>query len=247
MDPIERFLETQRSDDVGRALDSLQQVSSGTRTERIARLLALRLPLTKVLETFTTQALREACSIFGVPAPSRKPDLVTALLAHLESYKVGATGTAPLMPPMGRGHSHAQRLPATMAAVQAHLSKLAVIRPSLRDESDVRRAVLEHVRPVFEHVQDEYKIGTGYLQQRIDIDIGNGTFGIEAKLASELTKAANVHRAIGQAVYYRNKKYGPNLLIAIAGRDATDANVNELREYLRDLGIETMPIFYSPA
>ena len=94
---------------------------------------------------------------------------------------------------------------------------------------------------IFENVASQYNTG-GYRETKVDIDIDNGKFGIELKLAKSLiNNTSEIFRLIGQVIYYRRKLYYyNNFLIAIAG---TDKEINfpimiELFEILKDLNID---------
>jgi hypothetical protein len=54
------------------------------------------------------------------------------------------------------------------------------------------------------------------LGLRSDINIREGNIGIELKLATALyNSAANVQRLFGQAIYYKQRRYGEKVLVII--------------------------------
>ena len=73
----------------------------------------------------------------------------------------------------------------------------------------------------------------------IDVDMFNGTYGIELKVAEQLIKSAtNVERLLGQVIYYNKRRYHGNMIVLVVGK-ATEYNsaIKELVEFIEELGV----------
>jgi hypothetical protein len=84
----------------------------------------------------------------------------------------------------------------------------------------------KHLKSYFETVKKESSSNQG----RIDLILGsNQNYGIEVKLARELSKASNCQKAIGQIELY-SKQFKGNLMLLIAGEksEKNDKNVSEV-------------------
>lgn len=84
----------------------------------------------------------------------------------------------------------------------------------------------KHLKGYFETVKKESSSNQG----RIDLILGgNQNYGIEIKLARELSKASNCQKAIGQIELY-SKQFKGNLMLLIAGEksEKNDKNVSEV-------------------
>ncbi len=129
-------------------------------------------------------------------------------------------------------------LPPTKAAVLSVLETIILPRTSSK-RGRRHELIVEILGPKFAAVADQYSVG-GFNGWRIDIDIGNGKVGVEVKLAASLqTSSAEMQRLVGQAVYYRKKRYDDNLIVGIVGEpdDLKDPVITELRSFLEELGI----------
>ena len=106
-------------------------------------------------------------------------------------------------------------------------------------EGKVQKNILNQLRKKYgrDNVTAEYNIG-GHWGMWSDIDLFDGTVGIELKVAEQLTKAANVERLIGQTVYYTRRKYTTgNLIVVIVGRRKEyDAAMKELQTIITEIG-----------
>jgi hypothetical protein len=84
----------------------------------------------------------------------------------------------------------------------------------------------KHLKNYFETVKKESNSNQG----RIDLILGsNQNYGIEVKLARELSKSSNCQKAIGQIELY-SKQFKGNLMLLIAGdkSEKNDKNVSEV-------------------
>ena len=84
----------------------------------------------------------------------------------------------------------------------------------------------------------EYVIG-GHWKMAIDVDLFNGTYGIELKVAEQLIKSAtNVERLLGQVVYYNNRRYHGNMIVMVVGKTSEyNSAIKELGEFIQELGV----------
>lgn len=89
-----------------------------------------------------------------------------------------------------------------------------------------------------EKIHRQFNIG-GFLGLKTDIDIGNGQIGIELKVGHSLG-ASEMQRLLGQVIYYRNRFYNENLILFISGKNEIDSKLNELIEFVREIGIKTV-------
>lgn len=88
-----------------------------------------------------------------------------------------------------------------------------------------------------DNITTEYAVG-GHWKMAIDVDIFNGTFGIELKVAEQLIKSAtNVERLLGQVVYYNKRRYNGNMFVMVVGKSVEyNASIKELGEFIEELG-----------
>ncbi len=88
-----------------------------------------------------------------------------------------------------------------------------------------------------DNITTEYAIG-GHWKMAIDVDMFNGTFGIELKVAEQLIKSAtNVERLLGQVVYYNKRRYNGNMFVMVVGKSVEyNASIKELGEFIEELG-----------
>jgi hypothetical protein len=82
---------------------------------------------------------------------------------------------------------------------------------------------------------------------KIDIDINNGEFGVEVKLASSLlgkSKTNEIFRMIGQAIYYTKLRYNDKFVLAIVGtsEELEDSKIKEAQLFLESLGITSVGV-----
>lgn len=106
-------------------------------------------------------------------------------------------------------------------------------------EIKAQRNIVKQLKNVYgtEQVTTEYHIG-GYKGMRCDIDIANGSIGIELKIAEQLRTAAHVERLIGQVVYDMWRKYQQgNFIVVVVGKEKeNDAPMKELAQIIQNLG-----------
>jgi hypothetical protein len=111
------------------------------------------------------------------------------------------------------------------------LSALSSFNISQEDLDNMKETSLtsqleKHLKGFFTTVKKESSSNQG----RIDLILGsNQNYGIEVKLAREISKAANCQKAIGQIELY-SKQFNGNLMVLIAGKkiEKNDKNVTEV-------------------
>ena len=89
-----------------------------------------------------------------------------------------------------------------------------------------------------DNITTEYAVG-GHWKMAIDVDMYNGTYGIELKVAEQLIKSAtNVERLLGQVVYYNKRRYHGNMFVMVVGKSVEfNASIKELGEFIQELGV----------
>ena len=222
--------------------DALFQASlpqGGAKAERIDRLVRFyadsKIDAAEFFSLFSADALRVVCDTHSIQR-GRKDQMAAALVALLG----GVLGSA-LVPQKTAAEllAEPEYLPPTKAAVLSVLETIILPARRVRSEADAHELIVEILGPKFAAVADQYSVG-GFNGWRIDIDIGNGKVGVEVKLAASLqTSSAEMQRLVGQAVYYRKKRYDDNLIVGIVGEpdDLKDPVITELRSFLEELGI----------
>lgn len=106
-------------------------------------------------------------------------------------------------------------------------------------EKRVQRSLFKQLTGKLEKtdIATEYVIG-GHWKMAIDVDLFNGTYGIELKVAEQLIKSArNVERLLGQVVYYNNRRYHENMIVMVVGKTSEyNSAIKELGEFIQELG-----------
>ena len=224
--------------EIGGALAQAGLPQAGSKVERIERFLSQPdKPAKELLALFTAQALGLVCDMLRF-TKGRKDEMIEGLVSLLDAGSV-ASSTSEIRQDVRSEPMPKAYLPVTKQAVLDHLQQLIVPRRKLSNEIVAMDVIGDHLAKVFEDVVSQYNIG-GYLGLKIDLDIGNGGTGIEVKLADSLLRStAEIHRLIGQAIYYQKKRYGNNLLVSIVGlRDELDApTLKETYSFLESVNI----------
>jgi hypothetical protein len=225
---LECVLSSFTSQDLADLCAELRLPISGSKDERLHRLVKLRLAPNDLLGNLTTEALAEACRCLDLKT-GRKADMIAALLSHapvLESeYSVAAV----------------EILEPTRENVLNLLQNLHIPRRALQTEAHVEDFLYALLAPHFRAVATQFFVG-GHLGTKIDIDIASQV-GVEVKLAISLARATEIHRFMGQALHYR-QRYTTNLIIVIAGlaSDVGDPLLLEMRDLLATLGVTVVLI-----
>ena len=102
-------------------------------------------------------------------------------------------------------------------------------------EKSVENQLVKHLKQRFVEVKQQYGI-EGRNARSIDVDVANGTAGIELKDAKKVSKTAEMDRVKSQLLAYQEKRYSDNLILLVAGEeeDKDDSCLIELRDYCRE-------------
>lgn len=108
-------------------------------------------------------------------------------------------------------------------------------------ESDIEQLIAIALKKYFPAVQRQFLISREKnKRERIDIDLGNGQFGIEVKLAKWLSKTNERNRLLGQIDLYQTRQYHQqNLVVIIAGnpQKQEDFALQEIKAILEKKGV----------
>lgn len=132
----------------------------------------------------------------------------------------------------------------TCDIIMDDLDRFSIYESEVTTERAVEKKLAEFLRKHFCTVSTQYKIG-GHSGLSVDIDLFDGEFGIEIKLANQLIKnVGNIHRMIGQAVYYDKRLYNGNLIVAIIGnkKNMDEPSIDEAMDFLNEMGIDSIYI-----
>lgn len=95
--------------------------------------------------------------------------------------------------------------------------------PAEASEEELEKQLAKYLQIHFRQVRRQFPVGDHSQRERIDIDIADGTFGIEIKLAYLLKKTNERNRLLGQIDTYQTRRYGKHrLLVVIAGETGWD-------------------------
>ncbi len=84
-------------------------------------------------------------------------------------------------------------------------------------EEDVQADLFKYLKSKIENVSQQY-ILEGITKNAIDFDLGSGKIGLELKTARSIIKEEQRQRAIGQMIFYMQRKYKEgNYILAIVG------------------------------
>lgn len=118
-------------------------------------------------------------------------------------------------------------------------SDLTIKTEDYTNEKNVEKVIFEQLKILVkpQNVHTQYSVG-GFLPLKIDIDLYDGSVGIELKLAKELGQAINAERLLGQIIYYSKRKYKENLIVLIVGgKDEYTASIKELETFIKSINI----------
>ncbi|MDX2062764.1 MAG: hypothetical protein SFY70_06865 [Bacteroidia bacterium] len=127
------------------------------------------------------------------------------------------------------------------------LKKTPITKHTIATESALENRLFEYLDKKYTIVKRQYNIG-GHLGLKIDLDIGDGAVGIEAKVLGQyLKKTAEIHRLFGQLLYYSRRKYNNNnLIVVFAGAPGGDTSpvFQEVKEIIQELKVSV--VYLSP-
>ena len=101
-------------------------------------------------------------------------------------------------------------------------------------EKSIETQLVKFLKQKFVEVTPQFGI-EGRNARAIDIDVANGTAGIELKDAKKVVKTAEMDRVKSQLLAYQDKRYQDNLILAVIGEneDKDDSCLIELKEYCK--------------
>lgn len=110
------------------------------------------------------------------------------------------------------------------------------IKPEWSEE-DIEKQLTKYLQIHFRQVRRQFPVGEFSQRERIDIDIADGTFGIEIKLTTLLSKTNERNRLFGQIDTYQTRRYGRHrLLVVIVGEEGWEKS---------PLGVEMKQILHN--
>lgn len=86
--------------------------------------------------------------------------------------------------------------------------------------------------------------GIPHNRDRVDLDIGNGAFGIEIKMAKLLKKSNERNRLLGQLDLYKERKYSHNNLLLVVVGQKEGEEEHHIAEIKKILENKKIPLFY---
>ncbi len=111
--------------------------------------------------------------------------------------------------------------------------------PATSSEDDVEKQLAKYLQIHFKQVRRQFPVGDFSQRERIDIDIADGTIGIEIKLAELLRKTNERNRLLGQVDTYQARRYGKHRLwVVIVGEKGwTETPIGvEMKQILHSKG-----------
>lgn len=109
--------------------------------------------------------------------------------------------------------------------------------PEQLSEAEIELQLAQVLAKRFEEVNTQFLLSNSrHSRERIDIDLGNGCFGIELKKAQSLRRSNERNRLLGQVDMYYNRGYhSENFLVVLAGKAVLEAHpaIVEIKELLK--------------
>lgn len=219
-------------DDLREICHSYDLQPIGNKIELIKLIIQNVKPASRIIEDFKVEELKVICSSLNLKT-ANKAQMQKELFEILDLEKTGIiTEEIPKLEP-------------TADNVISKLRELVINKRRIENETNAKDEIGKHLSMYFRDVMPECTIG-GIRGLKIDLDINEGKFGIEVKLANSfLEKTTNeVYRVFGQAVYYTKKKYGEDFLVAIVGTedDLDEPIVREVMSFLGSINIKCLGI-----
>ena len=121
------------------------------------------------------------------------------------------------------------------------LEKCKIKKVDYTNEDNIQKVVSDYLDKHFPNkIHREYSVG-GFLGLKIDIDINDGKVGVEIKILKSLN-SSQYERLLGQAIYYKKRKYDENLIILIVGTNSeykeNVQKIKELSDIIEDLDVK---------
>ena len=206
-----------------------RKVPNGSKVEVVDRLMVI--PANELLGFLRQEELKVICENLNLPR-GKKADMVEGILNSIDHTFADIS------------HEDEEKIAPTKENVINNLSTTKVPAFNIKEESDAEFLLLNYLGRKYREVNDQFSVG-GKLALKIDIDINDGEFGVEVKLASSLlgkSKTSEIFRMIGQAIYYTKKRYKDNFILAIVGTidELNDPKLKEAQLFLESLGITSV-------
>lgn len=199
----------------------------------------IKVPVRQILELAKVEELQFICGNLELPI-GKKAVMIDTVAAACDETRVDITA----------GHALTDRVnlvDPTMENVVDNLRHMVLSRRTITTEKDAEEDISQYLLNYYRDVMNQYSLG-GMLGLKIDVDINDGKFGIEIKLADSLlnkpSSSSEIFRMIGQAVYYSKKRYGPNFVLAIVGTkdDIDEPVLREAFSFLESINIRIVPV-----
>lgn len=193
----------------------------------------------ELLDMFRVEELQFICGNLDLQI-GKKAVMIDTVAVACDETRVDVTA----------GHALTDRinlLDPTMENVVNNLQHIVLSRRTIKTEKDAEEDISQYLLNYYRDVMNQYSLG-GMLGLKIDVDINDGKFGIEIKLADSLlnkpSSSSEIFRMIGQAVYYSKKRYGPNFILAIVGTkdDIDEPVLREAFSFLESINIRIVPV-----
>ena len=193
----------------------------------------------ELFDMFRVEELQFICGNLDLPI-GKKAVMIDTVAVACDETRVDVT----------TGHALTDRinlLDPTMENVVNNLQHIVLSRRTIKTEKDAEEDISQYLLNYYRDVMNQYSLG-GMLGLKIDVDINDGKFGIEIKLADSLlnkpSSSSEIFRMIGQAVYYSKKRYGPNFILAIVGTkdDIDEPVLREAFSFLESINIRIVPV-----
>jgi hypothetical protein len=200
---------------------------TGNKPELIQLIVQSVKPVSKIIQDLTAEELKAICSTLDLKSGS-KSQMQKELLDIVDLEKTGAI------------EAPKEKIEPTIDNVTSKLKDLIIDKRRIKSEKDAEDQIGDFLSLYFRDVMPQYNLG-GYLGLKIDLDINDGKFGVEVKLADSFLKSTSeLFRVFGQAVYYSKKRYGENFLVAVVGTeyDLDEPVVREAMSFLNSINIK---------
>lgn len=207
--------------------------ATGNKYELIESIIQNVKPVNKIIDNLTVEGLKLVCSTLKVKT-GNKAQMQKILLDLLDHEKTGLL----------KDELPKEKLSPTPDNVVSKLKECILDKRRIKSEKDAEEQIGDFLSMYFRDVMPQYNL-VGYRGLKIDLDINNGEFGVEVKLAdSLLNNNSEVFRVFGQAVYYSKKQYGENFLVAVVGteHDLDEPIVREAMSFLNSISIKWLGV-----
>lgn len=177
---------------------------NGSKVDLVDRLMVI--PPNEFLDKLRQDELKVICEKHDLPR-GKKADMIEGILNSIDHAFADIS------------HEHEEKIEPTKENIINNLLNTKVPAFNIKEESDAEFLLINYLARKYREVNDQFSVG-GKLALKVDIDINNGEFGVEVKLASSLlgkSKTTEIFRMIGQVIYYTKLRYNDKFVLAIVG------------------------------